>query len=115
MSSPTRATLDSRERHRFSLRTPGHAVPTRAYQPRHNASTTAGALPPPKKKARNRGPSQPCRLDKPHSISADRDQVLRERREQLDAVLANDSEVLDPHAADAGEVDPRLDRDDVAR
>ncbi len=32
---PIMATLDSRERLRFSPRTPGHAVPTRAYQPRH--------------------------------------------------------------------------------
>ena len=48
--------LDPRERHRFSLRTPGHAVPTRAYQPRHNASTPAAALSPPKHEARSRGP-----------------------------------------------------------
>ena len=34
-------------------------------------------------------------------------QVLRERREQLDAALADDGEVLDPDAADAREVDAR--------
>ncbi len=32
---PQRATLDARDRHRSSVRTPGHAVPTRAYESRH--------------------------------------------------------------------------------
>jgi len=64
------ATLDSRKRHRFSARTPGHAVPTRAYQPRHHASTTAAAFPPPKQEGPLTRASKACRLDKPHSISA---------------------------------------------
>lgn len=34
------------------------------------ASTTAGALPPPTTKARKQRAFRPCRLDKPHSISA---------------------------------------------
>src|SRR5580765_7617750 len=41
-------------------------------------------------------------------------ELLRERRQELDAVLAHDRQVLDPHAPDAGQVDPRLDRDHVA-
>ena len=41
----------------------------------------------------------------------DVEQRLRERGEQLDAVVANDGEVLDPHAAEAREVDAGLDRD----
>jgi len=32
---PPAATLDARERHRSSSRTPGHAAPTRAYESRH--------------------------------------------------------------------------------
>ena len=39
--------------------------------------------------------------------SADGDQVLREARQELDAVLAHDREILDPHAAEAREVDAR--------
>src|SRR5207249_2015871 len=66
-SPPTVATLDPRERLRFSTRTPGHAVPTRAYQPRHNASTTAGALPRRKRRPANAG-LQAVQLDEPHSI-----------------------------------------------
>src|SRR5215208_6618098 len=45
---------------------------------------------------------------------ADLDQVLRERGQELDAVLAHDREVLDADASEARDVDPRLDRDDVA-
>jgi hypothetical protein len=70
MSRPNWAMLDSRERLCSSARTPGHAVPTRAYQPRHNASTTATALPSPKPKAHQQRAFNPYRLDKPHSISA---------------------------------------------
>ena len=36
-------------------------------------------------------------------------------REDIAAVLGDDHEILDPHAADARQVDARLDRDDVAR
>src|SRR6476659_7336792 len=43
----------------------------------------------------------------------DLDQVLRERGQHLDAVLPHDGEILDPAAADALEVDPGLDRDDL--
>ena len=35
VSSPNAVTLDARERHRSSSRTPGHAAPTRAYESRH--------------------------------------------------------------------------------
>src|SRR6478609_8152251 len=44
----------------------------------------------------------------------DLDQVLRERGQHLDAVLPHDGEILDPAAADALEVDPGLDRDDLS-
>ena len=36
------------------------------------------------------------------SDARDRDQLLRERRQQLDAVVADDREILDPHAAEPG-------------
>src|SRR5438270_6391942 len=49
------------------------------------------------------------------SLSADLEQLLRERGQELGSVLADDGQVLDPAAADAFEVDTRLDRDDVAR
>ena len=59
-SRPSRATLDSRERHRFSHRAPWSCGP----DPR-----TAAALP----RRTGRGPltqaPKPCHLDKPHSIS----------------------------------------------
>src|SRR5438552_18203794 len=42
-------------------------------------------------------------------------ELLGEGREQLDAVLADDGEILDPDAAHAGQIDARLDRHDVAR
>ena len=45
--------------------------------------------------------------------SADLGQLLRERGEEVDAVVADDRQVLDPHAAEALEVDARLDRDGV--
>ena len=69
-SRPTgrRSTLESGTA--SSARTPGHAVPTRAYQPRHNASTTAAALSPPKQEGPHTRAFKPCRLDKSHSISA---------------------------------------------
>src|SRR4051812_10965521 len=63
--------LDPRERHRFSLRTPGPAVPTRAYQPRHNASTTAACAPPTETSRPANAGLKAVQLDKPHSISAD--------------------------------------------
>jgi hypothetical protein len=68
---PQQGDLGSRERHRSSARTPGHAVATRAYQPRHNASTPAAALSPPTTKARDAG-LQAVHLDNAHSISARR-------------------------------------------
>ncbi len=43
------------------------------------------------------------------------EQLLREGGEQLDAVLPDDREILDAHAAEPVEIDPRLDRDGVAR
>src|SRR4051794_38300220 len=46
--------------------------------------------------------------------STDFDELLRERRQQLDTVVAHDSEVFDAAAARALEVDARLDRHDVA-
>src|SRR5438270_13457960 len=46
--------------------------------------------------------------------SADDGEPFRERRQQLDAVLAHDREVLDPDAAEARKVDAGLDRDHVA-
>src|SRR4029077_12140641 len=49
----------------------------------------------------------------PRTGSADRVQVLRKRRQQLEAVLTDDRQVLDADAADAREVDARLDGDDV--
>jgi transposase len=76
---PHAATLDPRERHRSSPRTPGHAVPTRAYQPRHDASTscrrasTSCRRAPP---AETRGPqtraSEPCDLTNltPYQLSS---------------------------------------------
>src|SRR3954469_22498926 len=64
------AMLDPRERHRFSLRTPGPAVPTRAYQPRHNASTTAACAPPTETSRPANAGLKAVQLDKPHSISA---------------------------------------------
>src|SRR2546429_2503802 len=39
---------------------------------------------------------------------ANEGELFGEGGEQLDAVLADDSEVLDPHAAHAGQVDARL-------
>src|SRR4051812_39427256 len=42
-------------------------------------------------------------------------EVFGEARKDLRAVLRDDDEVLDPDAAFVGEVDPRLDGDDVAR
>src|SRR6266542_5910148 len=71
MSSPRTGrcpTLDLR--HHSSARTPGNAVPTRAYQPRHNASTTAATLPPPKTEGPPNAGLQAVQLDKRHSISA---------------------------------------------
>ncbi len=41
-------------------------------------------------------------------------QFLCEPAQHLGAVFGHDDEVLDPHSAEAGEVDPRLDGDDVA-
>ena len=41
-----------------------------AHISRDKASTAAGALPPPTTKARKQRAFRPCRLDKPHSISA---------------------------------------------
>src|SRR5436309_4869317 len=46
--------------------------------------------------------------------SADRDQVLAEPGEVVDAAVADGDVVLDPDARPALQVDPRLDRDDVA-
>src|SRR5206468_4101366 len=43
----------------------------------------------------------------------DLDQLLRERGERLEPVLAHDGEVLDSAAAEPGQVDPRLDRHDL--
>src|SRR5262249_42121017 len=45
---------------------------------------------------------------------ADGHLFLRERRQHLRAVVRDDDEVLDADAAEAGEVDARLDGDDVA-
>src|SRR3954470_2519920 len=55
-------------------------------------------------------PGLPSRAD---LASADDEQVLRERREELDPLLPDDREVLDANAAEARHVDPGLDRDDV--
>src|SRR5215218_11438455 len=41
-------------------------------------------------------------------------QYLRERRQDLGAVLADHDQVLDPDPAQAAQVDPRLDGDHVA-
>src|SRR3954447_2756659 len=49
------------------------------------------------------------------ALGIDDPQVLRQRRDDLAAVVGDDDEVLDPHADRAGHIDPRLDRDDVAR
>ena len=65
---PHRATLDARERHRSSSRTPGHAAPTRAYESRHSVDDSRCA-PPADKNPQTRA-FKPCALDKPHSISA---------------------------------------------
>src|SRR5215510_3330421 len=46
---------------------------------------------------------------------ANRHQLVREPGQHLDAVVRDDDEILDPDARDAAEIDPRLDRDDVAR
>src|SRR5262249_57514895 len=46
---------------------------------------------------------------------ANRRQLLGEGREELNARLPHDREILDPDAADAGQVDAGLDRDDVPR
>src|SRR6478752_4902347 len=47
--------------------------------------------------------------------SADLGQLFRERGEDVDALVADDRQILDPHAAETLEVDTRLDRDRVAR
>src|SRR6478735_1336274 len=47
------------------------------------------------------------------SASAHFDELLGKARQHVQPVFADDPEVLDPDAADAGEVDPRLDRDAV--
>jgi transposase len=66
-------------------RTPGHAVPTRAYQPRHNASTTAAALSRPKPRTPAHPGLQAIRLDKPHSISVQRrPECVRDRADEHD-------------------------------
>ena len=46
--------------------------------------------------------------------SGDDLQLLRQRRDDLGAVVGDDHEVLDPHAHGARDVDPGLDRDDHA-
>src|SRR5262249_5798552 len=46
---------------------------------------------------------------------ANRRQLLGEGREELNARLPHDREILDPDAADAAQVDAGLDRDDVPR
>ena len=56
VSSPNQATLDARERHRSSSRTPGHAAPTRAYESRHRRRRQPVRSPRRNKKARKRGP-----------------------------------------------------------
>src|SRR3954462_5497443 len=49
------------------------------------------------------------------ALGIDDPQVLRQRRDDLAAVVGDDDEVLDPHTDRAGHVHTRLDRDDVAR
>src|SRR5579885_1177808 len=60
------------------------------------------------------GPRHPFRAASARDASADEGELLREGGEQLDAVVAQDREVLDPDAAEPGQVDARLDRDHVA-
>src|SRR5574340_1002405 len=48
------------------------------------------------------------------SGSRDLDQLLGKGRQQFDALVAYDRQILDPDAARTLQVDPRLDRDDVA-
>ena len=45
----------------------------------------------------------------------DGQKLFRGLREDVAAALGDDDEILDPHAADARQVDARLDGDDVAR
>src|SRR2546421_9754930 len=47
--------------------------------------------------------------------SLDTDEILGKAREDLGRAVAHDDEILDPDPAEAVQVDPRLDRDDVAR
>src|SRR3954464_4720754 len=47
--------------------------------------------------------------------SPGRDQLLRVAGQPLAAVRGDDDQILDPHAASAGQVDPRLNCDDHAR
>src|SRR4051812_38697562 len=49
------------------------------------------------------------------ALGIDDPQVLRQRRDDLAALVGDDHEVLDPHADRAGHVDARLDGDDVPR
>src|SRR5204863_6307200 len=66
-SSPQRATLDARERHRSSPSHTGHAAPTRAYESRHNLDDSRCA-PPADPNPANSGANNPCPVDRPHSI-----------------------------------------------
>ena len=50
-------------------RTPGHAVPTRAYQSDRRVDTSRRALPAQQEKARTRRPALPCPLTSTHPIS----------------------------------------------
>ena len=63
---PAQATLDARERHRSSFRTPGHAAPTAHMSRDTNVDDSRCALPAdraPQSRAAN-----PCAVDRPHSI-----------------------------------------------
>src|SRR3954465_2447638 len=59
-------------------------------------------------------PLEPGSTREPGSGSSDLGQLLGERREDVDPVVADDRQVLDAHASDALEIDARLDRDRVA-
>ncbi len=59
---PNRATLDARERHRSSSRTPGHAAPTRAYESRHRRRRQPVRSPRRTEPRKQRGRITPARL-----------------------------------------------------
>src|SRR3954451_14865315 len=71
------------------------------------------------------GRAEPRRGGRPFRVASSRepgacalihpDEILRGAREDIPAALRDHDEILDPHAAAAGQVDARLDGDDVAR